>query len=47
MICQNVNTESGSSGSPLIKRYNNNLIIGIHYGAEKDEITDKYLYNLI
>ena len=46
MICHNVNTESGSSGSPLIKRYNNNLIIGIHYGAEKDEITDKYLYNL-
>ena len=46
MICHNVNTESGSSGSPLIKRYNNNLIIGIHYGAEKDEITDKYIYNL-
>ena len=46
IICHSVNTESGSSGSPLIKRYNNNLIIGIHYGTEKDEITDKYLYNL-
>ena len=23
-------TEEGSSGSPLIKRYNNNLVIGIH-----------------
>ena len=45
-ICHNVNTEKGSSGSPLIKRYNNNLIIGIHSGAEKDEITDKYKYNL-
>ena len=46
IICHSVSTESGSSGSPLIKRYNNNLIIGIHYGTEKDEITYKYLYNL-
>ena len=46
IICHNVNTDNGSSGSPLIKRYNNNLIIGIHSGAEKDEITDEYIYNL-
>ena len=40
-------TEEGSSGSPLIKRYNNNLIIGIHYGSEKDEKSDnRYLYNV-
>ena len=44
-ICHNVNTDKGSSGSPLIKRYNNNFIIGIHSGAEKD-INDKYIYNL-
>ena len=47
IICHNVNTDSGSSGSPLIKRYNNNLVIGIHYGVQKDEISnDKCLYNL-
>jgi len=45
LICHNVNTDNGSSGSPLIKRYNNNLIIGIHSGAEKD-VNDEYIYNL-
>ena len=34
-----------SSGSPLIKRYNNNLIIGIHYGVERD-INKKIISNL-
>ena len=30
-------TEEGSSGSPLIKRYNNNLVIGRHLGYEKNK----------
>ena len=46
-IFHNVSTDSGSSGSPLIKRYNTNIIIGIHYGSEKDGINrDKCLINL-
>ena len=46
-IIHSVNTEEGSSGSPLIKRYNTNLIIGIHYGSKKDPIlNNKYLYNV-
>ena len=36
--------DKGVSGSPLIKRYNNNLIIGIHYGSEK--LDKGNLYNL-
>ena len=36
--------DKGVSGSPLIKRYNNNLIIGIHYGSEKSDKGN--LYNL-
>ena len=31
-IKHSASTEEGSSGSPLIKRYNNNLILGIHVG---------------
>ena len=39
--------ENDASGAPLIKRYKNNLIIGIHYGSQKDEKSDKkYLYSL-
>jgi len=34
-IKHSASTEEGSSGSPLIKRYNHNLVIGIHFGAEK------------
>ena len=30
-----VSTVKGSSGSPLIRTYNNNLIIGIHFGSLK------------
>ena len=39
IIKHKANTSNGSSGSPLIKRSNINLILGIHYGAEhlKDE----------
>ena len=35
-IKHSASTEEGSSGSPLIKRYNNNLILGIHLGVEKE-----------
>ena len=38
-------TEEGSSGSPLIKRYNNNLVLGIHFGVEKN-IKNKVIINL-
>ena len=34
-ILHNASTQYGSSGSPLIKRYNNNLILGIHFGKKK------------
>ena len=33
-IKHNANTLYGSSGSPLITRFNNKLIVGIHFGAE-------------
>ncbi len=36
LIKHSVPTKGGSSGSPLIKRYNNNLIVGIHFGAKKE-----------
>ena len=46
IIKHSIYTEKGTFGSPLIKRYNNNLIIGMHYGSQRDEILDKtYLYN--
>ena len=40
MIEHNIPTKGGSSGSPLIKRYNNNLVIGINFGAHKKEIKE-------
>ena len=43
IIKHSVSTMNGSSGSPLIKRYNNGLIIGIHFGGEKKELRK---YNL-
>ena len=46
IIKHSVFTKEGSSGSALIKRYNNNLIIGIHYGSQKDKNPNKYLYNV-
>ena len=40
-------TESGSSGSPIIKRYNIYLVIGIHSVSQEDKkLKDKYLFNL-
>ena len=49
-IKHSVSTYFGSSGSPLIRRYNNNLIIGIHFaysGKDKIKIKDnKYTYNM-
>ena len=38
-------TEKGSSGSPLIKRYKNMFIYGIHFGQEK-EIINVFKFNL-
>ena len=36
-----VNTIDGSSGSPLIRRYYINLVIGIHFDAKKIKESDK------
>ena len=36
IISHNASTLGGSSGSPLIKRYNINLIIGIHHSTNKE-----------
>ena len=41
IIKHSVPTKGGSSGSPLIKRYNINLIVGIHYGALSTEKEEK------
>ena len=35
-IIHNASTLEGSSGSPLIKRYNINIVLGIHFGGQKD-----------
>jgi len=37
----------GSSGSPLIKRYNVNLVIGIHYGGDNKKYlrNNEFIYN--
>ena len=35
IIAHSASTNIGSSGSPLIKRYNNNLVIGIHFGSRE------------
>jgi len=40
-IKHNVSTNSGSSGSPIIRRCNDNYIIGLHSGAQKK---DSYYY---
>ena len=43
-IEHNVPNENGSLGSPLIKRYNMNFIVGIHFGAlekESEELNRK------
>ena len=44
-IKHNAPTEHGSSGSPLIRRYNNNLVLGIHQSGIKDK-NNNFLYNL-
>ena len=40
-ILHSVSTLEGSSGSPLIKRYNINLVLGMHLGGDEDK---KYNY---
>ena len=38
IIKHSVATKNGSSGSPLIKRYKTNLVIGIHFGGQKSNM---------
>ena len=42
IIRHSVSTLAGSSGSPLIKRYNLDLILGIHFGGDKVDKTSNY-----
>ena len=44
-IKHSASTNDGSSGSPLIKRYNNNLILGIHFASQKNK-KEEIIYNL-
>ena len=47
MIVHSVATTYGSSGSPLIKRFNTNLVIGIHLGGQKWKMSkNKNIYNI-
>ena len=45
VIMHSVATDEGSSGSPLIKRYNNILVAGIHFGARYDILSKKFICN--
>ena len=38
MILHNASTVNGASGSPIIRRSENNYIIGLHYGGYKNKI---------
>ena len=44
IIKHNASTEGGSSGSPIIRRSDDNYIIGLHFGGQQNK--DIYLYNL-
>ena len=47
IIKHSVATTDGSSGSPLIKRYYTNLVIGIHFGGQKLKMSEnEKLYNM-
>ena len=46
IIIHNASTEGGSSGSPIIRRSDDNYIIGLHFGGQKIEKKDNYLCNL-
>ena len=45
IIKYNASTNSGSSGSPIIRR-SNKRIIGIHYGVEKNNSKKGYDFNI-
>ena len=45
-IIHSASTKEGSSGSPIIRRSDNNYIIGIHYGGIKKEKNIEYSFNL-
>jgi len=44
-IIHNALTDNGSSGSPIIRRNKENYIIGLHYGATKEN-KNEYKFNL-
>ena len=44
IIIHTASTEGGSSGSPIIRRSDDNYIIGLHFGGKKKQ--DKYSFNL-
>ena len=45
-ILHSASTKYGSSGSPIIRRYNNNLILGIHFGKKKFRGSNNIIYNV-
>ena len=45
IFIHNASTDYGSSGSPIIRRTDDNYVIGLHFGGGK-KIGPKYLYNL-
>ena len=45
-IIYNTSTKKGSSGSPIIKRINQNYIIGLHYGGIQNQNNKDYKFNL-
>ena len=45
-IIHSASTKDGSSGSPIIRRSENNYIIGLHYGGIKEKGNIYYSFNL-
>ena len=45
-IIHNASTKEGSSGSPIIRRSEDNYIIGLHYGGFKEKKNEYYSFNL-
>ena len=47
MIKYSAPSDFGSSGSPLIKRYQHNLVMGIHFGSDKEKYNFAYPFDVI
>ena len=45
-IIHSASTKDGSSGSPIIRRSEDNYIIGLHHGGIKNEKNEYYSFNL-